>query len=68
MRADSGFQNQKVFERLEKAGWQYSIGVKMAKHVRDLVEQIDEAAWTTIADYPTRGRRRSPKPSWAAGG
>jgi len=55
MRADSGFQNAKVFARLEKAGWQYSIGVKMAKHVRELVEQIPETAWTTIADYPDTG-------------
>ncbi len=28
MRADSGFQNTKVFERLEKADWRYSIGVQ----------------------------------------
>jgi hypothetical protein len=55
MRADSGFQNQKVFARLEKAGWQYSIGVKMAKHVRVLVDLIDETAWTTITDYPDTG-------------
>jgi len=55
MRADSGFQNQKVFARLEKAGWQYSIGVKMANHVRALVDLIDETAWTTIADYPDTG-------------
>jgi len=55
MRADSGFQNAKVFARLEKAGWQYSIGVKMAKHVGDLVALIDETAWTTIADYPDSG-------------
>ena len=27
LRADSGFWNTKVFERLEQAGWQYSIGV-----------------------------------------
>ena len=52
MRADSGFQNQKVFARLEQAGWQYSIGVKMSKHVRDLVDLIDEMAWTTITGYP----------------
>ena len=29
LRADSGFWNTKVFERLEQAGWQYSIGVRM---------------------------------------
>jgi hypothetical protein len=33
LRADSGFWNTKVFERLEQAGWQYSIGVRMIKPV-----------------------------------
>ena len=42
LRADSGFWNTKVFERLEKAGWQYSIGVRMIKTVRAAVEAIDE--------------------------
>jgi hypothetical protein len=55
LRADSGFWNTKVFERLEKAGWQYSIGVRMIKAVRAAVEAIPEAAWTKIADYPDDG-------------
>jgi hypothetical protein len=55
MRADSGFQNTKVFAKLEQAGWTYSIGVRMAKHVRDVVDLIDETAWTTITDYPDSG-------------
>ena len=54
LRADSGFWNTKVFERLEKAGWQYSIGVRMIKTVRAAVEAIPEDAWTTI-DYPEEG-------------
>ncbi|MGH3851420.1 MAG: transposase, partial [Pseudonocardiaceae bacterium] len=33
LRADSGFWNTKVFARLEQAGWQYSIGVRMHKAV-----------------------------------
>src|SRR3954463_11220168 len=49
LRADSGFWNTKVFKRLEKAGWQYSIGVRMIKTVRAAVEAIDEDAWTKIA-------------------
>ena len=61
LRADSGFWNTKVFKRLEKAGWQYSIGVRMIKTVRAAVEAIDEDAWTTIATTPTRARRRSPR-------
>lgn len=55
MRADSGFWNAKVFAKLEKAGWTYSIGIRMAKHVRDVVDLIDETAWTTITDYPNSG-------------
>jgi Transposase DDE domain group 1 len=54
LRADSGFQNTKVFARLEAAGWQYSIGVRMIKTVRAAVEAIDEAAWQRI-DYPDDG-------------
>ena len=52
LRADSGFWNTKVFERLEKADWQYSIGVRMIKTVCAAVEAIDEDAWQAIADYP----------------
>ena len=55
MRADSGFWNTKVFAKLEQAGWTYSIGVRMAKHVRAAVDLIDETAWTTITDYPDSG-------------
>jgi hypothetical protein len=54
IRADSGFWNAKVFERLEKAGWQYSIGVRMIKTVSAAVEAIDEDAWQSI-DYPEDG-------------
>jgi hypothetical protein len=55
LRADSGFWNTKVFGRLEKAGWQYSIGVRMIKTVRAAVEAIDEDAWQAIEDYPEEG-------------
>ena len=54
LRADSGFWNSKVFKRLEQAGWQYSIGVRMQKGIREAVEAIDEVAWQTIA-YPEEG-------------
>lgn len=54
-RADSGFWNAKVFERLERAGWQYSIGVTMHKTVRAAVQAIDEDAWQRIEDYPDEG-------------
>ena len=54
VRADSGFWNTKVFERLERAGWQYSIGVRMINTVRAAVDAIDEDAWQLIA-YPDDG-------------
>jgi hypothetical protein len=37
LRADSGFWNTEVFKRLETAGWQYSIGVRMQKAMREAV-------------------------------
>jgi hypothetical protein len=55
LRADSGFWNTKVFGRLEKAGWQYSIGVRMQTGIREAVNAIDQDAWQTITDYPTDG-------------
>ncbi len=48
LRADSGFWNTKVFELLEKAGWQYSIGVRNIKKVRVAIEAIPASAWQTI--------------------
>src|SRR5215218_9449929 len=52
LRADSGFWSGKVFARPAKAGWQYSNGVRRQPHVRAAIEQIDEAVWQTLADYP----------------
>jgi Transposase DDE domain group 1 len=54
LRADSGFWNTKVFELLEKAGWQYSIGVRNVKKVKAAIEAVDESAWQRI-DYPDDG-------------
>jgi hypothetical protein len=54
LRADSGFWNTKVFELLEKAGWQYSIGVRNIKNVKAAVEAIPENAWQSIL-YPDAG-------------
>jgi hypothetical protein len=54
LRADSGFWNTKVFERLEQAGWQYSIGVRNSKQIRAAVDAISEGAWQRI-DYPEAG-------------
>jgi hypothetical protein len=55
LRADSGFWNTKVFERLEQADWSYSIGVRMQKAIRAAVLAIDEDAWQKITDYSADG-------------
>ncbi len=52
LRADSGFWSKATFDRLDRAGWQFSIGVRFQAHVRAAIEQIDESAWTTLDDYP----------------
>ena len=52
LRADSGFWSQKIFARLEKAGWSYSIGVRLQPSVRAAIEQIPEHVWQTLDDYP----------------
>src|SRR3954451_8157341 len=64
LRADSGFWNTSVFMRLEKAGWQYSIGVRMIKSVRAAVEAIDEQAWATVEDYPADGEAQIAETSY----
>ena len=43
-----------MFERLERAGWQYSIGVRMIKTIAAAVAAIPDDAWQTI-DYPADG-------------
>jgi DDE family transposase len=52
LRADSGFWSNATFAKLERAGWEFSIGVRLQPNVRAAIEQIDEAAWATLADYP----------------
>jgi hypothetical protein len=52
LRADSGFWSNATFAKLAKAGWRYSIGVRLQPHVRAAIEAIPEAAWQTLADYP----------------
>jgi hypothetical protein len=47
-----GLWSAKVFARLARAAWSYSIGVCLQPHVRAAIEQIPEQAWQTLADYP----------------
>jgi hypothetical protein len=44
-----------VCQKLDREGVLFSFGVKQHKHVRELVDQIPEDAWTPIADYPATG-------------
>jgi Transposase DDE domain group 1 len=55
LRADSGFWSVKVFKRLEQAGWKYSIGVRMIRQIKAIVDTIPETAWQTVTDYPKDG-------------
>jgi hypothetical protein len=55
LRADSGFWNKKIMDRLHAAGWTYSIGVRQQKAVTAAIASIPETAWTRLEDYPERG-------------
>lgn len=56
LRADSGFQREKTFQRLERAGWEYSIAARNTSKVKAAIELIDETAWVDLEDYPDTGR------------
>jgi hypothetical protein len=66
LRADNGFWNLKVFKRLEAAGWEYSIGIRMTKGIQTLVDQIPETDWTTIEDYPQPGEAQIAETKYGA--
>ena len=55
LRADSGFWNTKIMDRLHAAGWTYSIGVRQQEAVAAAIAAIPETDWQTLADYPDRG-------------
>jgi hypothetical protein len=65
LRADSGFWSKKVFRRLEQAGWEYSIGVRMIKQIKEIVDQIPETTWVTIEDYPKEGEAQIAETTYA---
>jgi len=55
VRADSGFWNKRVTERLREQGCEYSIGVKLQRHVSDRIAQIGDEHWQPVEDYPDSG-------------
>jgi Transposase DDE domain group 1 len=56
LRADNAFWNRALIARLERAGWSYSIGVRLQTGwVLDAIAQIPEGAWRPLAEYPETG-------------
>jgi len=55
-RADSAFWNNKLIARLQKAGWAYSISVRLQFWVSDAVAEIPESDWQALEDYPEDGQ------------
>jgi hypothetical protein len=55
LRADSGFWNKKVCQRLREQGVRYSIGVTMQKVVTAKIAAIPDEDWRPVADYPDTG-------------
>src|SRR5438876_540310 len=45
LRADSAFWNKKLIARLQKAGWQYSISVRLQFWVKDAIDLIPASDW-----------------------
>lgn len=55
LRADSGFWSKKTMARLQRAGWEYSIGVRQQKHIKAAIQAIPEQDWQPLEDYPETG-------------
>jgi hypothetical protein len=55
IRADSGFENQTVMRLLDRRGVEFSIAVKQHKHIRALIDQIPDAGWQAVINYPDTG-------------
>jgi hypothetical protein len=55
LRGDNAFWNKRLIARLEQAGWQYSISVRMQAWVPDAIAQIPETEWRPLPDYPEGG-------------
>ena len=43
IRADTGFENHKLFKTFDARGVEFSIGVKQSKTIKALIDQIPEA-------------------------
>ena len=50
-----GFENHKLFGRLDAQAVEFSIGVKQRKQIRALIDQLSGDQWQTLKDYPENG-------------
>jgi hypothetical protein len=55
LRADSAFWNKQLLARLERAGWSYSISVRMQAWVPAAIAAIPDRHWRPLDDYPDDG-------------
>lgn len=55
IRADTGFENHKLFKTLDARQVEFSIGVKQSRSIRALIDLVPETAWVTLQDYPSTG-------------
>ena len=55
IRADTGFENQKLFKTFDARGVEFSIGVKQRKSIPALIDLIPEDAWVKVEDSPKTG-------------
>ena len=69
IRADTGFENHKLFKTFDARGVEFSIGVKQRKPIRALIDLIPDDGLDHAQGLSRRvGRRRSPRPSSVIGG
>jgi Transposase DDE domain group 1 len=65
LRADSAFWNNTLMQRLEQAGWLYSISIRMQKGVAEQIASIPEADWQALPDYPDDGEAQIAESTYA---
>jgi hypothetical protein len=66
VRADAGFWSYALIDTLTRLGVHWSITVRINRQIRACIEEIDEAAWTTIA-YPDGGQGQVAETTYATG-
>jgi Transposase DDE domain group 1 len=66
LRADSAFWNKTLIARLERAGWSYSISIRVQKGIAEQIALIAEKDWTTLAGYPTDGEAQIAETTYGA--